>query len=56
MYVRFQIEKGAQCNVLPVTQYKKATGDDHVLPDNSHITAYGGTKLPVVCRARLQVQ
>ena len=58
-HVRFQIDIGTQCNVLPIAQYRRATGDDsltHVLPDNSHITAYGGTKLPVVGRVRLQVE
>jgi len=57
-HVRFQIDTGAQCNVLPVAQYKRATGDDsltHVLPDSSLITAYGGTKLPVVGKVSLQV-
>ena len=35
-HVHFQIDTGAQCNVLPVAQYKRASGDDsltHVLPD-----------------------
>jgi len=27
-HVPFQINTGAQCNVLPVAQYKRATGDD----------------------------
>ena len=50
-YIRFQADTGAQCNVIPVSVYKKATKDlslTQVTPTNSKITAYGGTSLPVV--------
>lgn len=26
-YLRFQVDTGAQCSVVPLTVYKKATGD-----------------------------
>ena len=44
-YIRFQVDMGAQCNVLPVDTYKKATGDktlSDVTPTNTQVTAYGG--------------
>ena len=49
-YVRFQVDTGAQCNVLPLDTYKKATGDvnlKQVTPTNTRVTAYGGGALPV---------
>ena len=50
-YLRFQVDTGAQCNVLPVVLYKKTTKDYNsakIAQGKSHITAYGGTTLPVV--------
>ena len=47
------MDTGAQCNVLPVDTYKKATGDKtlrNVTHTNTRVTAYGGTTLPVVGR------
>jgi len=43
-YVRFQVDTGAQCNVLPVHLYQKATKDyslTQVDPVKSYIVAYG---------------
>ena len=57
-YLRFQVDTGAQCNVIPLELYKKATKDTklaHVTPLRSQITAYGGTTLPVVGRVILWV-
>lgn len=58
-YLRFQADTGAQCNVIPLTLYKKATRDRQlakVTPAKSTITAYGGTKLPVVGTVLLPVR
>ena len=44
-FIRFQVDTGAQCNVLPLDTYKEATGDRalrEVTPTNSRVTAYGG--------------
>ena len=49
--LRFQPDTGAQCNVIPVNLYKKATKDyslERVTPLNTQLAAYGGSKLPVV--------
>ena len=51
-YLRFQIDSGAQCNVVPMSLYKKATGDYErrlVTPVRTSIVAYGESKLPVRC-------
>ena len=56
--IRFQPDTGAQCNVLPVDMYRKATGDHNltnVLPAETRITAYGGHALPVVGQVLLHV-
>ena len=58
-YLRFQADTGAQCNVLPLELYKKATKDHklvHMTPVQEKITAYGGTEIPVVGRTLLKVQ
>ena len=50
-YLRFQVDTGAQCNVLPLKLYKNATKDYNLArmtPVKSHITAYGGATLPVL--------
>lgn len=57
-YLRFQPDTGAQCNVIPVHLYKKAAKDPklrNVTPVNSAISAYGGSRLPVVGRVLLRV-
>lgn len=50
-HIRFQVDTGAQCNVLPVSVYKKATKDSaltQVSPSQMRIIAYGGTTQPIV--------
>lgn len=50
-YLRFQPDTGAQCNVIPVSLYKKATKDykrERVTPLSIQLAAYGGSKLTVV--------
>ena len=57
-WVKFQVDTGAQCNVLPVHLYKVASGDTklvHVSSQKSHITTYGGMKLPIVGHVLLPV-
>lgn len=58
-YMRFQADTGAQCNVVPVALYKKATRDHQlvkVTPTKTQITAYGGTTLPVIGTVLLRVR
>jgi len=57
-YLRFQVDTGAQCNVVPMALYKKATMDtrlENISAMESNITAYGGTTLPVVGTVTLLV-
>ena len=57
-YLRFQPDTGAQCNVIPVSLYKKATKDhklERVTPLNTQLSAYGGSKLQVVGQVRITV-
>ena len=57
-YIRFQVNTGAQCNVVPLELYKKATKDQdltHVTPAQTRFTAYGGATLPVVGTVLLRV-
>ena len=58
-FMRFQVDTGAQCNVIPLDLYKQATKDIHlheVTTVQSQITAYGGTTLPVVGQVVLDVE
>ena len=46
--LRFQVDTGAQCNVIPIGLYKKATKDytlTQMRPVKQRITAYGGSEL-----------
>ena len=57
-FLRFQPDTGAQCNVIPLHLYKKATEDyklSQVKRGNVALRAYGGAKLPVVGCARIKV-
>ena len=58
-YIRFQADTGAQCNVLPLDTYKRATGDktlSKITPANTRITAYYvGATLSVVGSVVLRV-
>ena len=57
-YIRFQVDTGAQCNVIPVDVYKKATRDTSlakVTPTHAQVTAYGGGTLPVIGAVLLRV-
>ena len=57
-YLRFQVDTGAQCNVVPLGLYKKATKDcllKNVTPTQQRITAYGGTTIPVCGTTLLRV-
>ena len=47
----FHVDTGAQCNVIPLALYKKATNDfmlEYVTHAKPQITAYGAVTLPVV--------
>ncbi|KAK2572006.1 Uncharacterized protein P5673_003431 [Acropora cervicornis] len=56
--LRFQPDTGAQCNVIPLHLYKKAS-KDHELKQvkitSGAISAYGGSRLPVVGEVKLKV-
>ncbi len=57
-YLRFQADTGAQCNVVPLDLYKKATRDyklKQIKPAKQKITAYGGTTIPVIGQTLLRV-
>ena len=57
-HVRFQADTGAQCNVMPLDVYKRATRDfklSHVKPGSQRITAYGGSEIKVIGQVRLRV-
>ena len=57
-YLRFQPDTGAQCNVVPLHLYKKATKDvdlRNVTSVNTAIISYGGTSCPILRKVRLRV-
>ena len=57
-YLRFQPDTGAQCNVVPLHLYKKATNDFDLLnvaPVSTAIISYGGTSIPILGRVRFRV-
>ena len=57
-FLRFQVDTGAQCNVIPLPLYKNATNDiklTKVTSVSTKITAYGGATLPVVGKVIIRV-
>ncbi|XP_020616010.1 uncharacterized protein LOC110054021 [Orbicella faveolata] len=57
-YLRYRPDTGAQCNVVPLHLYKKATSYFNLLnvtPLSTAIISYGGTSIPILGRVRLRV-
>ena len=57
-HIRFQVDIGAQCNVVPLNIYNNGTPDhtfSQASSSRAKITAYGGTTLPVVGSVLLRV-
>ena len=57
-FLHFQVDTGAQCNVIPLELNKKESKDfqmTQVIPARITITAYGGTTLPVVRSVDLRI-
>ena len=58
-YMRFQVDTGAQCNVVPLDLYKRATRDyllSQMKSVSQRITACGGSELRVIGRVVLRVR
>ncbi len=56
--MKFQLDTGAECNVVPLSLYKKATGDvklKNVMSTDDEIVAFGGSKLKLTGRVLLPV-
>ena len=57
-FIRFQPDTGAQCNVIPLHIYKKASKDGQlgkVKPLKTALVAYGGAKIKVIGQVRIRV-
>lgn len=57
-FICFEIDTGAQCKVLPIHIFKKATGDcdlKRVTPTKSSIVSYNEGNVPVLRTVKLQV-
>ena len=57
-FIRFQPDTGAQCNVLPLQVYRKASKDEKLKKVNctqASLVAYGGSKIKVIGRVSICV-
>ena len=57
-FIRFQPDTGAQCNVLPLHVYRKASKDEKLEKVNrtqASLVAYGGSKIKVIGRVSMCV-
>ena len=57
-FIRFQPDTGAQCNVLPLQVYRKASKDEKLEKVNrtqASLVAYGGSKIKVIGRVSIRV-
>jgi len=52
---KFQLDTGAECNVIPIHLYKQAMGDINVKPSDNKIVAFGGMKLSLRGQVMLPV-
>lgn len=56
--MNFQVDTGAQCNVVPLELHKKATKEHeltHMMTARQKITAYGGSEIQVMRNVLLRV-
>ena len=56
--MKFQLDTGAECNVVPLSLYKKATGDvklKNVMSTDDEIVAFHGSKLKLTGQVFLTV-
>ena len=51
-YLRFQVDTGTQCNVIPLNLYKKAAKDMNL----TNVTPTDGATLPVIGTVDIWVQ
>ena len=54
--VQFQIDSGAECNVLPSDIYVEVTGDpnyEHLQPTKASVIMYNGTREAIVSKCKL---
>ena len=57
-YIRFQIDNGADCNILPLHVYKAATSDyclKKVIPSETTVYVYGKIGTPSAGKVKIQV-
>ena len=57
--VTFEIDTGASCNILPFTDYVKATGDRqgiHIIPSRTRLTMHNNTSAIPLGKAMLEVE
>ena len=57
-FIQFHVDTGAECNVLPLHIYCKATGDHNkltqIVPNNSSIILYRGARKQIVGKPKFQ--
>ena len=51
--IRFKIDSGSQCNILPNEIFKKLKLKHPLLPPKSKLTSYTGNALPIIGRIKL---
>ena len=57
-FMKFQLDTGAECNVVPLEMYKEATCDvqlSKVVPSMDAIVAFGGSKMLLAWHVVLSV-
>ena len=54
-FIRFQPDTGAQCNVLPLQVYRRASIDEKLEKVQASLVAYGGSKIKVIGRVSIRV-
>ena len=54
--VKFKIDTGAQCNVLPEEIFDKIKKKPKLVATRTKLTAYGGTPVPVIGKCSLEIE
>ena len=54
--VKFKIDTGAQCNVLPKEIFDRIKKKPKLVATRTKLTAYGGTPVPVIGKCSLEIE
>ena len=54
--IKFKVDTGAQCNIMPENMLMKMNKIPELMPTSTRLTAYGGANIPVVGKCEMRIK